>query len=125
MTGRKNFLKPFKIINAGDMSTASLISSVTNIQYMDNICIELVFTGSPVGTFAVQGSADYDQDAQGVVLNAGNWVALTLSPSPAATGSANSILIDMNQLSFPWMRVVYTKTSGTGTLNAYIGGKMI
>lgn len=125
MSSRKNVLPPFAIISSGDMSQSSLTSTVTNIQYMDNICISLVWTGSPTGTFAVQGSLDHQQDALGNIITAGNWIALGLSPNPAATGSAGSTLIDLNQLSFPYIRVVYTKTSGTGTLNAKIGGKML
>lgn len=125
MAGRKNNLQVFQNITSGDMSQASITSSVTNIQYLDNIGIQLNFTGVPVGTFAVQVSADYLQDDYGNVQNAGNWIPLTLSPSPAASGAAAQIYLDLNQLSAPWIRVVYTKTSGTGTLNGYITGKML
>ncbi len=125
MSGRKNALLKFQTITAGDMSLASITSQVTNIQFLDNIGVQLNFTGSPVGTFAVQISADHAQDAEGNVTVAGNWIALTLSPAPVASGSSNSIYIDMQQLSAPWIRVVYTKTSGTGTLNAFICAKMI
>lgn len=125
MSGRKNVLPPYQIISSGDMSQASITSSVTNITYLDNICIQLVFTGSPTGNFAVQGSNTYEQDNNGNVVNAGTWTALDLTPSPAATGSGSNILIDLNQLSFPYIRVVYTKDSGTGTLNATISGKQL
>jgi len=125
MSGRKNVLSIYKIIDAGDMSQSSITSAVTNITYLDNVCIELVFTGSPVGTFSVQGSLDHQQDALGNIITAGNWVSLTLSPAPVASGSADQIVIDLNQLSFPYIRVVYTKTSGTGTLNGWIGAKML
>lgn len=125
MSGRKLTLKQFQTITSGDMSQASLTSRVTNIQRLDNIGIQLNFTGAPVGTFAVQVSADYNQDTEGNVTNAGHWVPISLSPSPAASGSAASIYIDLAELSAPWIRVVYTKTSGTGVLNSYITGKMI
>lgn len=125
MSGRKNRLVKFKTISSGDMSQATVTSSVTNIQGLDNIGIQLNFTGSPVGTFSIQVSMDYAQDNYGNVTDAGNWVGLTLSPNPAAEGSANQIYIDLNQLSSPWIRVKYTKTSGTGTLNAFIAGKMV
>lgn len=125
MSGRKNALIKYQTITNGDMSQASITSTVTNLQFLDNVCVQLNFTGTPTGTFEVQVSLDHAQDQNGNVSVAGNWTALTLSPSPAATGSASTIFIDMNQLSAPWIRVVYTRTSGSGTLNAYIGAKMI
>lgn len=125
MSGRKNTLPAYQIITAGDMSTASITSAISNIQYLDNISLQLIWTGSPVGTFAVQGSLDHSQDSLGNVTNAGTWDGLTLNPAPAAIGSAGHILLDLNELSFPWIRVVYTKTSGTGSLTAWIGGKML
>jgi hypothetical protein len=125
MSGRKNTLPPFKVITAGDMSQASLTSLVTDISTLDNIAIEMVFSGSPTGTFAVQGSLDYAQDYMGNVTNAGNWTPLTLSPTPVSSGSAGTILINLNQLAFPYIRTVYTKTSGTGSLTVFISGKQV
>lgn len=125
MSRGKNVLNPYSIIVAGDMSQSSLTSAVTNIQYLDNVCLELIFTGSPTGTFAIQGSVNYAADINGNVTNAGDWVAITLSPAPVASGSAGTILLDLNQLSFPYIRVVYTKASGTGSLTAVIGGKQL
>lgn len=121
---RKNNLQVFQLITAGDMSAASLTSPVTNIQFLDNIGIQLSWTGSPVGTFTVQVSADYNQDSLGNVLAAGHWVTLTLPTSPT-TASGSPIYLDLNQLSAPWIRVVYTKTSGTGSLSAFITAKML
>lgn len=121
----KNTLQTFRNIIAGDMSQATITSAVSNIQFLDDIGIQLNFTGTPTGTFAVQVSIDYAQDSQGVVTNAGNWIGITLSPAPVASGSADQIFIDIQQISAPWIRVVYTKTSGTGTLNGYISAKAI
>jgi hypothetical protein len=125
MSGRKNNLLKFQNITNGDMSLSEIASAVTNIQFLDNIGIQLNFSGSPVGSFEIQVSADYAQDDQGNVQNAGNWIPLTFSIAPVASGSADQIYLDMNQLSAPWIRVVYTKDSGTGTLNSFITGKMI
>lgn len=105
---------------------STITSSVTNINYLDNIGIQLNNSGSPSGAFAVQISADYAQDEFGNVQNAGNWTALTLSPAPTVSaGSPSTIYIDMNQLSAPWIRVVYTPSGGSGTLNAFITAKAI
>lgn len=122
---RKNNLVKYQTITAGDMSTASLTSAITNIQFLDNIGIQLNFTGAPEGIFDVQVSADYAQDEFGNVTNVGNWIDLVLNPVPSASGSADSVYIDIIQTSAPWIRVVYTRDTGTGTLNAFITAKMI
>jgi hypothetical protein len=122
----KNVLKPVALVSAGDMS-GNITSDAINIQFLDSVSMQLAFTGNPTGTFAVQGSLDYyaspaDPDA---VLVPGTWTSLTLSPVPVAAGSADNILIDMYGLSFPYIRLVYTSTSGSGTLTANVSGKSI
>lgn len=134
MSGRKNNLLKYQSITSGDMSAASLTSAITNIQFLDNIGIQLNFSGSPVGTFAAQISADYSQDAQGNVLVAGNWIPVTLtywdgtmyvSGTSIPTSVGSPIYLDLVELSAPWIRIVYTKGSGTGTLNTFITAKML
>jgi len=118
MSGRKNILQPYAIIADGDMSN-DLVSEPTNVQYLDRLAIQLIWTDSPVGDFAVETSLNYNP-----LLNAGDWTAYSFSPSPAATGAADSIFIDLTVTSAPYLRVSYTATSGAGTLQAYISGKM-
>lgn len=120
----KKSLLNFKNIIFGDMS-GNVTSAISNIQFLDNIGFQLHFTGTPTGTFSVEISANYAQDSQGVVTNVGNWVALNLSSSPAASGAAGDIYLDLNQLSAPWIRVKYTFASGTGTLNGWIAAKEV
>lgn len=124
MSGKRNSLLKYQTISSGDMS-GNLTSAVTQIEYLDNIGIQLNFTGTPTGTFSVQVSIDYAQDSLGNVTNIGNWIAVTLSAAATASGSANQIYIDLNELSAPWIRCIYTRTSGSGTLNAFICGKML
>lgn len=118
---RKNNLLKFQNITNGDMSQASITSAVTSIQFLDNISIQLNFTGSPVGIAAVQVSADHSQDMFGNVTVAGNWVTV----SSASMVGGSPIYFDLNQLSAPFIRVVYTRTSGSGTLNGFISAKML
>lgn len=121
---RKNRLN-FKTLTNGDMSLSSVVSSVTSIQFLDNVGVQAIWAGSsPVGTVSIEVSADYSQDFMGNVINAGHWVAITAA-STAVTGNTGSDYIDLNQLSTPWVRARYTKTSGTGLINIYITAKMI
>ena len=134
MSVTKNVLKPFQTITAGSMA-GNLTSQVTTIQFLDNLGLQLDWTGSPVGSFQVQVSADYSQDIMGNVLNAGNWSPIILEYIPTGgtltiatsipTSVGSPIYVDLNQTSAPYIRVVYTSSSGTGTLNAYITAKEI
>lgn len=104
---------------------AVITSAITNIQFLDNIGIQLNWTGTPNGGAVVQISNDHAQDSLGNVTVAGNWNTLTTSADAAPAGSAGSFYYDINQTSAPWIRVVYTNTSSTGTLNAFICGKAV
>ena len=122
---RKNNLKPFKVLTAGDMS-GSPISKVTNLIHLDNVAVQANWTGaSPVGVIQVQVSNDYNQDELGNVLNAGNWVPVVLSPIPSIAANSGSIFIDLNQLASQWVRVQYVRTSGTGSMDLWLSAKMI
>lgn len=134
MSGRKNTLSAASIINAGNMSASSITSLVTDIRYMDDIGIQFSWTSSPVGTFAVQVSADYKQDELGNVLVAGNWIPVTITywngsafvtGTTVSTSVGSPIYLDLALLSAPYIRSVYTKISGSGTLTGTICGKMV
>lgn len=133
MSGRKNNLLKFaNIVNASMAS--NVISAVTSIAFLDNIGLQLNFSGSPVGSFQAQVSADYAQDDYGNVTNAGTWIAVLLTyyngttvvqSTSVPTTQGSPIYLDLNQLSAPYLRVVYTAGSGSGTLNALITAKML
>lgn len=116
--------KSYQIITSGNMA-ASITSAAQEIQYQDNIGIQLNWSGAPVGTFSVQISMDHKEDIEGNIVTAGNWITLPLSPAITASGTPDTAYIDLNQQSAPYVRVVYTRTSGTGTLNAFVTGKAI
>jgi hypothetical protein len=118
-----NVINQKQIVASGDMSQASITSQVMPIINEDNVAFQIVWSGAPVGTFDVQVSVDHAQDSQGNVSNTGTWLSLTLSSPVAAAGSAGNAYVDINQISAPYIRVVYTKTSGTGTLNIWAAAK--
>lgn len=121
----KNVLVPYHVINAVTMG-GSITGAATNIQYLDNVSVQLIFTGTPTGTFTIEGSLNYSENPYDhSQINAGTWTAITLPTTASASGAAGDILIDLNQLSFPWIRIKYTRSSGTGTLDAYVSAKAV
>lgn len=128
MSGRKSNLESFQLLASVSMS-ASVTSSATNILYLDNVGLQHNWSGAPVGQFTVQMSADYEQDTQGRVVKIGNWITLLQSDGTnfkINTGSASGqAYMDMNQLSAPWIRSVYTASSGTGLMSSFITAKMV
>lgn len=122
----KTFLKASLFSGNQDM-TGALTSQAIALTQVDNVAVQLAWTGSPTGTFTVQGSIDYvPLPGGGSSLNAGTWTTITLPTTAATGGAAGTLLINMNDLGFPWMRVVYTPTSGTGTLTvAQLYGKAL
>ena len=119
-----NLLRPIQIVTNGSMAT-SITGPAIETKQQDNIGFQLNWTGTPTGTFSFQVSMDYAQDIEGNVTNAGNWITLTVSPAITATGAADIAYVDLNQLSAPYARVVYTAVSGSGTLNAFITAKAV
>lgn len=114
--------------------SGSLTSPVTAITVLDNVAYQLDFSGSPVGYFQVELSSNYNQDELGNVLNPGTWVpviftyfngTIFVTSSHIPTSSGSPIIIEITQTACPFARVVYTSTSGSGTLNAIVSAKMV
>jgi len=117
-----NLLKPVQIFTAQSMGV-TLTSGAVEVRNQDNIGIQLHWTGTPTGTFAVQVSANHNEDINGNILTAGNWVSIPLLPAIAAAGAADDAYIDLNQLSAAYIRIVYTRTGGAGSLDAFVTAK--
>jgi hypothetical protein len=116
-----NLLKPVKLIVGGDMG--GNLSAIQPISLQDNVGIQLRWTGTPTGAFSFLISMDHLQDAEGNVLVAGHWVAIPLSPPIAAAGSADDAYVDLNQISASYLKVVYTRSAGSGSLDALVMAK--
>lgn len=128
MSGRKSNLQTFKILSSVSMSS-TVTSSATNILFLDNVGIQHNWSGSPVGTFTVEVSADFNQDDQGRLVNAGNWITLTQPDGTpfviVAAGVTGQGYFDITQTSSPWMRSVFTASSGSGFLSTFVTAKMV
>jgi hypothetical protein len=94
------------ILAAGAMASTNVLTSEAIAVDNQNLSLQLVWSGTPTGSFSIQVSND------GVT-----WTPVTLSSSPVAAGAADSAVIAMSSLGSAALRVVYTNASGTGVLN--------
>lgn len=108
---------PYQILAAGDMS-ASLSTNGVDMLSLPFGAIELVWTGTPTGTFTVDGSIDAVTSPSGVT----NWFN-TGTTVTAPAGSASSTLVNLTTIGYRWIRVSYTRVSGSGSLAVTIFGK--
>ncbi len=117
-------LNPYSVITDGDMS-ASITSDVTLVQKISMISYSISWAGTaPIGVITVQASNDYSVNPDGSVRNAGTWNTLTLSGTAAVSGGTGNGFIDIDSLAAYAVRLVYTRASGTGTLQAIVAGKV-
>jgi hypothetical protein len=118
-------IKPYSVITDGDMS-GNITSDVTIIQNLSMISYDISWSGtSPVGALSVQVSNTYSIDPGGAVKNAGNWTTLTLSASANVSGNTGNGAIDIDATGFYAIRLVYTRTSGSGTMQAVLNAKVM
>lgn len=123
-------IRPYNVISNGSMAS-SLTSLVTIIQKLSMVSYSYSWSGtSPVGAVSVQLSNDYSVDAQGNVSNAGTWNTISFNDgtgtpvsSFAVTGNTGSGMVDVQTGAYA-IRTLYTRTSGTGTLQVVINGKV-
>lgn len=115
---------PYSVITNGDMS-GNIISKVTVIQKLSMIGYDISWAGTaPVGSMSVQVSNSYSENADGTVRNAGNWTTLTLSSATPVSGATGNGFIDVDATGAFAIRLVYTRASGTGLMNAIITAKV-
>lgn len=85
-----------------------------------NFSIQLVFTGSPQGTFTLQMSNDAGHiDAQSKAVQSSgvvNWT--TIAGSSQSILAAGDHSYQFENAGFQWVRVVWTFSSGTGNLTS-------
>lgn len=98
---------------SGDMS-ADIVGPTTNIDTGDQVCYQVSWTSSnAVGTISVQGSVDGK-----------NFQDLTFNPALTQPASNNgTYLINLALVPFPFIRLKYTHSSGSGSLVVYMSAK--
>ena|SRR5258708_1003988 len=116
-------LTPYPVITNGDMSLTTITSKVTIKSNMSMISYQVSWAGTaPVGTVVVQVSNDYAVNTDGTVRNAGNWDSISATSS-SISGGTGSGFIDVTTGAYA-TRLLYTKISGTGLLQATVKGQV-
>ncbi len=111
-----------QVVTDGDMG-GNIVSEPFNLHNCANASIEMVWDGDPTGPFSVQVSNDYQEDLDHNVQNAGSWLELPLTVNISANGTPDTAYIEINDMSAPYLRIIYATVGGAGTLNAYIAAK--
>lgn len=118
------------VISNGNLA-ASITSAITLIPKLSMITYAYSWSGSsPSGTVIVQVSNDYTVDSQGVVSNAGTWNTLPFTDSAgdtvtsfALSGSSGVGFLEVVTGAYA-IKTVYTRVSGTGTLQVTLNSKV-
>lgn len=101
-----------RIRSIKDQSMSSNVTSLTHdITRVTGWSAQFIFSGSPVGTIKIQGTSngiDFDDlpGAQKQISSAGDF---TFNLTYRAQ--------------YPYIRTLFVRTSGTGTLNVIVSGK--
>lgn len=97
---------------------ASANLSAVHIGHVANFAIQLVWTGSPVGTFKLQASCDEGAPSANttavVTSGVSNWT--DIADSSVSVFAAGDIMWNVENCGYNFVRVVWARTSGTGSL---------
>lgn len=92
---------------------ATFNSPAISMPRMDRITFGLSWSGTPAGSLVVQGSVD------GSV-----WVTIASIAAITMAGAGDTALIDM-ATGCPYIRLSYTRSGGTGSLDVYYSQKEV
>jgi len=105
-------LKTSDLTVSGDM-TLDLQSNVYDVRVYDGFSIKAKYTGSPTGTLKLQVSNDDP-------VNGGTQEWNDLADSSISVSAAGIYIFNVSVVFFGWVRLVWTVSSGSGTLTAKI-----
>lgn len=97
-----------QILNAQSMST-DITSDTVDIAELVGYCVHAIWTGAPTGRVRAEASNDNI-----------NFVEVS---SEDTAGAAGQYLVNYENQHYRYVRVRYSRTSGTGNLTVYVSGK--
>lgn len=108
---------PVTMTLSGTDMTVNVTSNPVNLISIYAYSVQVVWSSgsAPVGTFKLQASDD-PVDAGGTPTN---YTDVTSSSTPIS-GTPGSVLFDVTECSYRWVRLVYTATSGSATITSAV-----
>lgn len=100
-------------------STTAYTSDAIDAQLLVSASVQVITTGTATGAAKLQMSND-QTSAQNVKFTPTNWT--DIASATASITAAGSVLIPKTDLSYRWIRVVYTNATNTGTLSVQVNG---
>lgn len=112
--GRRNQIKPYLLLSAGDLSQASITGNESTVAQIDVINLTVTWSGAQAtnGNLTIEY---WNSSVQG-------WIALDFGATISLNGATGSHQITITDIAFEKIRPVYTRTNGSasGTLNIVI-----
>lgn len=110
------------LLNAGDAS-GDLTSEHGLLAHAFGYSIQVVITGSAAGSISLQGSSDPVPNSNFNVRTfpVANWT--DIADSLEAVTGAGTVMYNVANASYNWVRVIYTSASGTGTMTIRLNTK--
>lgn len=107
----------------GDLSSTNLYSNPIDLRHLSHYSIQVVSSGSPAGTYKLQVSND-NPDHTGNKYPVGSSMTWTdVDGSSVTIAAAGSTVWNAAGAGYLWVRVVWTKSSGTGNVLGRFNGK--
>ena len=106
----------FKALDSVDISSTKT-SEKSNVSGMDEGVFLVNWSGTtPIGVLTVEASNSSVND-----FRAGNevWSELDFGVAINVTGNTGNHELNFTSLPFKWIRIIYTTTSGIGTMSAH------
>jgi hypothetical protein len=101
-----------QVLNAVTASTNSAAIVATNVLY---VSVQAVATSTIAGTVKIQFSNDIVNEQIGPT----NWIDIP-SATVSLTGTAGAFGIAKIDSCYKWLRIVFTKSGGTGTVSVNV-----
>lgn len=110
---------------ANDLAASGAAMAGTDVVVSDPIwighaggyAIQAVWSGTPTGSFKLQSSVDPQEPRAGITPSISNWEDIP-SATGSASGAAGMKTWNIADAYYPWVRLVYTNASSTGTLTS-------